>query len=79
MKTVPIQILFVDQFGSLGGTKGPLNGDPVFGQPEVQLCGALNGQGEFHTQLMQSGFQVMDLPSVIILKRNLYSIESNSS
>ena len=63
MTTVPIQILFVDQFGSLGGGQKVLS--TVMQSLDSQrfhCVAALNGRGEFYTQLSQFGFEVTSLP-----------------
>lgn len=63
MTTVPIQILFVDQFGSLGGGQKVLSMMiRSLDSKRFNCVVALNGEGEFRTQLLQSGFEVIDLP-----------------
>ena len=60
---MPIQVLFVDQFGSLGGGQRVLSIlMRSLDSKRFNCVAALNGQGEFRTQLSQSGFEVTALP-----------------
>jgi glycosyltransferase involved in cell wall biosynthesis len=63
MITVPIQVLFVDQFGSLGGGQKVLSMViRSLDSKRFHCVAALNGKGEFRTQLSQSGIEVLALP-----------------
>ena len=60
---LPIQVLFVDQFGSMGGGQKVLTMlIRSLDKKRFNCVAALHGQGEFRAQLSQSGYDVTTLP-----------------
>ena len=60
---MPFHVLFVDQFGTLGGgQKVLLTLMRSLDKTRFKCVAALNGYGEFRTQLLQCGIEVTTLP-----------------